>query len=307
MPAFIKILLSSLLICLSQPDTVFVTDNLTGLLPDTVEGWDKSETPELYNRKNLFDYINGGAELYLAYDFHQLLVQKYVPEFEDSLGEKSITVEIWQMNSSADAYGIFSFDQEGDEIKMGQGGVYSDGFLRFWKDKFFVRILGLGKDLKEIILKLGSQIDKKIKKEGKPPELVSKIPSDSLISGSIHFFHRQIILKNLYFFSDQNVLNLDRETDCLLADFRMDKYRLKLLLIQYPDTTIAKEVEDSLKEICLQNKSSTDDNIFKTKEEKLLGMDSQGNYLILVFEGRDEKNILWLLDSTKSSLNWSKQ
>lgn len=307
MPAFIKILLSSLLICLSQPDTVFVTDNLTELLPDTVEEWDKSETPELYNRKNLFDYINGGAELYLAYDFHQLLVQKYVPEFEDSLGEKSITVEIWQMNSSADAYGIFSFDQEGDEIKMGQRGVYSDGFLRFWKDKFFVRILGLGKDLKEIILKLGSQIDKKIKKEDKPPELVSKIPSDSLISGSVHFFHRQIILKNLYFFSDQNVLNLDRETDCLLADFRLDKYRLKLLLIQYPDTTIAKEVEDSLKEIHLQNKSSTDDNIFKTKEGKLLGMDSQGNYLILVFEGRDEKNILWLLDSTKSSLNWSKQ
>ena len=307
MPAFIKILLPSLLICLSQPDSVFVTDNLTELLPDTVEEWDKSEIPELYNRKNLFDYINGGAELYLAYDFHQLLVQRYVPEFEDSLGEKSITVEIWQMNSSPDAYGVFSFDQEGDEIKMGQRGVYSDGLLRFWKDKFFVKILGLGEDLKEINLKLGSQIDKKIKKGGKLPELVSKIPSDSLISGSVHFFHRQIILKNLYFFSDQNVLNLDRETDCLLADFRMDKYRLKLLLIQYPDTTIAKEVEDSLKEIYLQNKSSTDDNIFKTKEEKLLGMDSQGNYLILVFEGKKREDILWLLDSTKSSLNRDEQ
>ncbi|MCK4225213.1 MAG: hypothetical protein KAX39_08525 [candidate division Zixibacteria bacterium] len=307
MPAFIKILLSSLLICLSQPDTVFVTDNLTGLLPDTVEGWDKSETPELYNRKNLFDYINGGAELYLAYDFHQLLVQRYVPEFEDSLGEKSITVEIWQMNSSADAYGIFSFDQEGDEIKMGQGGVYSDGFLRFWKDKFFVRILGLGKDLKEINLKLGSQIDKKIKKEGKPPELVSNIPSDSLISGSIHFFHRQIILKNLYFFSDQNVLNLDRETDCLLADFRMDKYRLKLLLIQYPDTTKAKEAQENLNRFYSKDKSSAEDKIFETKEKKLLGVDLEGNYLIVVFEGRDEKNILWLLDSTKSSLNRDEQ
>ena len=209
------------------------------------------------------------------------------------------------MNSSADAYGIFSFDQEGKKVKIGQRGVYSHGLLRFWKDIYFVRILGLEDNLEEIILKLGSKVDKKIKREGKPPELVSKIPSDSLILGSVHFFHKQIILNNLYFISDQNILNLNEQTDCALADFRLGKDRLKLLLVQYPDTIIAKEAGDSLKEIYLQNKPSTDDNIFKTKEEKLLGMDLGGNYLILVFEGKDRKHILWLLNSAKSALNSS--
>ncbi len=307
MPAFFKILLFSLLIYFSITDISFAQDSLTELLPNSVDGWKKSEAPQIYDRKNLFDYIDGGAELYLAYDFQQLVVQRYSPELKDSLKERSITVEIWQMNSSADAYGIFSFDQEGGGVDIGQEGVHSDGLLRFWKDKFFVKIMGLGEDLKEIILKLGNKIDKKIKKEGKLPQLVSKIPQDSLVPGSVHFFHKQIILKNLCFFPNQKVLNLDRETDCILADFKLGKDRLKLLLIQYPDTAKAKEVEDSLKEVYSQNNFSTDNNIFKTKEEKLLGMDLEENYLILIFEGEEKNNILWLLESTKSSLVLRKQ
>ena len=307
MQAILKIFLSSLLICFSNPDTIFVTDNLRGLLPDTGEGWKISEALETYNRKNLFDYINGGAELYLAYDFQQLVVRTYTSAFVDSTKGKSITVEIWQMNSSADAFGIFSLDQEGKRVDIGQEGIYGYGVLRFWNDLYFVRILGLDDNLKEIILKLGSKIDKRIKKEGKLPALVSKTPSDSLVPGSVHFFHKQIILKNLYFFSDQKVLNLDRKTNCVLADYRFDKDRLRLLLIQYPDTTMTENIEDSLKGVYLQNQSSIDDNIFKTEEGKLLGMDSVGNYLILVFEGKKRENILWLLDSTKSSLNWNEQ
>jgi len=303
MPAFFKTLILTLLIFSLSPNVAFVKNNFTELLPNSVSGWKKSDTPQIYNRRNLFDYIDGGAEVYLAYDFQQLVVQTYTPEQEDSLKEKSITVEIWQMNSSADAFGVFSLYQEGEEVEIGQDGVYSHGLLGFWKDKFFVRILGLGDNLDEIILKLGDMVDEKIKKEGKPPELVSRIPSDSLIPGSVHFFHKQIILNNLFFFSNQNILNLDEQTNCALADFRLGNDSLKLLLIQYPDTTMAEEIEDGLKKIYLQSQFSTNDDIFKTKEEKLLGMDSVRNYLILVFEGKEKKNILWLLNLVKTSLD----
>ncbi len=307
MPAILKFFLSSLLICFSNPNSVSATNSLIELIPDAEGGWIKSEATEIYNRKTLFDYIDGGAELYLAYDFQQLVVQRYLPELKDTLKEKSIMIEIWQMNSSADAYGIFSFDLEGESVKIGQRGIYSDGLLRFWKDKFFVRILGLGKDLKEIILKLGNKIDRKIKKEGKLPQLVSKIPSDSLIPGSVHFFHKQIILKNLYFFSDQDILNLNEKTDCVLADFTLGKDSLKLLLIQYPDTIKAQEAQENLKKFYLKNKSSIEDRMFEIKEKKLPGIDLEGNYLIVVFEGKDRENILWLLNSTKNSLDLREQ
>ncbi len=307
MPASFKILLSPFLICFFVNLNAFAKDSLTELLPRSLDGWKKSETTEMYNRKNLFDYINGGAELYLAYDFEKLVVQTYTPEQQDSVNEISITVEIWQTNSSADAYGIFSFDQEEEEVTIGQSGIYSDGLLRFWKNNFFVRILGLDEDAKEIILKLGSGIDKKIKQQGKLPQLVSQIPSDSLIPGSIHFFHKQIILNNLYFLSDQNILSLNEQTNCVLAELRLGKTRLKLLVIQYPDTVKAQEAQESFKRFYLRDKSSVEGGIFETKEKKVLGMDLEDNYFILVFEGKDKKSILWLLNSAKSSLSENEQ
>ena len=307
MPASFKILLSPFLICFFVNFNAFAKDSLTELLPRSLDGWKKSETTEMYNRKNLFDYINGGAELYLAYDFQQLVVQGYKSQQRDSLKENSITVEIWQTNSSADAYGIFSFDQEGEEVTIGQSGIYSDGLLIFWKDNFFVRILGVGKDLKEIILKLGSGIDKKIEQQGRLPQLVSQIPSDSLIPGSLHFFHKQIILNNLYFLSDQNILSLNEQTNCALAEFRLGKTTLKLLVVQYPDTVKAQETQENLKKIYLESKSGAKDRIFEAREKKLLGMDLQDNYLILVFEGEDKNSILWLLNSAKSLLSEKEQ
>ena len=303
MPAFCKISLLLFLICFSIIDIPFAQDSLTEFLPDSVDGWMAAEAPRIYNRENLFDYIDGGAELYLAYDFRQLAVQTYLPEKNDSAENKSIIAEIWQMNSPADAYGVYSLDQEEKSVDLGQEGVYGHGLLRFWKDKYFVRILGLEDNLKEIILELGSKIDERIKKEGKLPELVSQLPLDSLVPGSIHFFHKQIILRNLHFFPAQNVLRLNEETNCVLADYSAGKDSLRLLLIQYPDTRMAEEIEDSLKAIYVQERFPTDDRIFKTIEGKLLGMDSERNYLILVFEGRDRNNILWLLNLTKSSLD----
>lgn len=299
----LKTLIFIFLICLSSSKVTISADNLAGLLPDTPKGWIKSERPEIYNRQNLFDYIDGGAEEYLVYDFQKLVVQKYIPETQDSLGENSITVEIWKMNSSADAYGVFSLDQEGEKSNIGQMGAYYDGLLRFWKDAFFIRILKAEGDSKDIIWKLGSQIEKKIKKEGKPPQLVSMIPSDSLIPGSVYYFHKQITLNNLYYFSDQNILNLSMETNCALADFQFSNDKLRLLLIQYPDTTKARIVEKNLKSIYSEKESFQENKIFETKEKKLVGVDLTRNHLTLVFEGINAKNILSLLNSVKSSLD----
>jgi hypothetical protein len=281
--------------------------SLTQLFPDSVDTWKRLETPQIYSRENLFDYMNGGAEIYLAYDFQQLAVQEYRPETEDSVQIISMLVEIWQMNSSADAFGIYSFDQEGESVSIGQEGRYSQRLLRFWKDKFFMRILGSKDNLKEIILKLGSRIDKEIKEEGKLPLLVSQIPSDSLVSGSVHFFRKEIILRNLYFFPHQNLLNLDELSNCVLADFKLGKDNLKLLLIQYPDTNITKNIQDSLRSVYMPDKVSAEYEIFQTEEEKLLGMDSVKNYLILVFEGKEEEHNLWLLNLMKNSLNQTRQ
>ena len=294
-----KILFSGLVLILLAINLNCAQENMINLLPAGKDGWVKSGELEIYDRKNLFDYMDGGAELYLAYDFQRLMVQRYL---SNSLRKNSITIEIYQMNSSADAYGLFSFDQEGEMVELGQKGIYGYGLLKFWKDKFFVKILGSQDNLKETIFKFGTDIDKKMKTEGKLPELLSKIPKDNLIQNSDHFFHKQILLNNLYFLSDKNILNLSDETDCLLADFKFDEQILKFLLIEYPDSKKAQNAYESFNKFYLKNQASEKDKIIEIEEGKLVGVDLGKNYLLLVFEGTDKKITSQLLDSVKNSL-----
>jgi len=303
-----KFLFSRLVIILLAINLNCAQENLTNFLPGGKDGWVRSGKsagsmgPEIYDRKNLFDYMDGGAELYLAYDFQRLVVQRYVSDSADSVTKNPLTVEIYQMNSSPDAYGLFSFDQKGEMVQLGQKGVYGYGLLRFWKDRFLVRILGSQDNLKETILKFGLEIDRKIKTKGKPPELLSKIPKANQIPNSDHFFHKQILLNNLYFLSNKNILNLSDETDCLLADFKFDEQILKLLLIEYPDSKKANNAYESFNKFYLKNEVSEKNKIIEIEEGKLVGMDLEKNYLLLVFEGKDKKITLQLLDSAKSSL-----
>jgi hypothetical protein len=297
-----------LFICLVwfSPDIAAGRNSLSSLLPDPGEGWIKAETSESYDRKNIFDYLDGGAEIYLAYDFQQVIVQKYSPIHQDSLQNKSITVEIWQMKSSADAYGVFSLDREGENVSIGQNGVYGDGYLRFWKDVYFVKILQMGDISKETVYRLGKEISQKIRKEGRLPQLVQKTPFDSLTANSICFFHQKIILNDQYHISGEDRLNLSAKTDCVLADYRVCEDHLKLLLVKYPNPTQAKTVENNLMESHNTKETLSEDEKSASKERQPLGMDLLGEYLILVFEGKDKQNIKWLINSVKSAIDGSK-
>jgi hypothetical protein len=303
MHKYFKILLPSVILCLLFADTTFAEEDLTKLLPESLDGWRRSDTTQIFDRENLFDYINGGAEIYLSYDFQRVVVQRYGIKIEDSLEGNSITVEIWQMSSAADAYGVYSLDHLQEDVDIGQKGGYDTGVLRFWKGRYFVKILGFEENSKEIILKLGGFIDKEIKEQGELPFLVSKLPSDSLLKGSVRFFHKSIILRNLYFFERLSVLHLDNLTDCVTADYTINENSLKLLLIQYTDTSIAKKVQEKLQTVYLPEETHGEHRIFLTKEKEILGLDREGNYLILVFEGSYRKDILWLLQKTKSKLD----
>ena len=69
----------------------------------------------VYNRDTIYKHINGGAELYLAYGFKEVLVRKY-------LGPNNIemVLDIYDMGNSMDAFGVFSTEREDDEAGVGQ-------------------------------------------------------------------------------------------------------------------------------------------------------------------------------------------
>ena len=75
--------------------------SLQSLLPQ-LNNWAMSEEPSNYFPENLFEFINGAAEIYLAYDFKELTVTQYSQKGSMA----SMAVEIYEMSNENNAFGI---------------------------------------------------------------------------------------------------------------------------------------------------------------------------------------------------------
>ncbi len=277
-----------------NPDQI----KLKSLFPPAQKRWVIKEEAKAFTEETLFDYIDGGAEIYLSYDFQRLMVQEY------SSGENSIIVEINKMGSSEDAFGIFSLNQEGESPTIGQGASYCFGILCFWKDLYFVRIVDMeGRNTrKDLILNMGKEIAIRIENEGKLPQLINRISQENLIRQSVFYFHKNIVLNNLYFLSEENILNLSEKTDAVLANYQFNNEILRLLLVQYPDTIAAKNAFESFNENHLKVTISPLTNLQKIGEDLYAGAELKDHFLIVVLEGKTKRSIEKLFKEIKKSL-----
>ena len=107
--------------------------------PSASEGWKWDGKDEVYESRAIFNYIDGAGELYLAYNFKNLIVRQF-----EKTGFPHITAELYDMGSANDAYGIFSFERQDEDAGIGQGSEFGGGLLRFWKGKFFVSVYADG-------------------------------------------------------------------------------------------------------------------------------------------------------------------
>ncbi|MHB9098605.1 MAG: DUF6599 family protein, partial [Syntrophales bacterium] len=72
-------------------------------------GWKQSGEIQIYSRENLYDYIDGAADLYLKYDFQELKVADY-----ENDRKASVTIEVYRHKTPVHAFGIYSQERLGD-------------------------------------------------------------------------------------------------------------------------------------------------------------------------------------------------
>jgi hypothetical protein len=175
--------------------------------------------------------MNGGAAIYLAYDFRELAVASY----PIGPGDDPVIIEICRMGRSQDAFGIYSDGAEGEHPDIGQDAAYGAGLLRFWKGRAFVRILCLsgGNEKRDLVLALGREIAARIPETGTRPRLMRAIPREGLVTDRATYFHTIISLNHLYFLSDGNPLGLAPHTEAVFAEYEIGERAPKLLLVRY--------------------------------------------------------------------------
>ena len=115
------------------------TTPASDLLPPSgaVGGWNLAEPIELYSPDNLYEYINGAADGYLVFDFVVLAHADY--RHPERKGQ-SITVDVYEMASPEDAFGIYSVERAPDPniINLGDQAYVTPSFMALQQERFYV-------------------------------------------------------------------------------------------------------------------------------------------------------------------------
>ncbi len=158
---------------------------ISSLVPSIVP-WEEKERAS-YFPENLFEYIDGAAESYLSYDFRELLVIQYATSVEGG-HEATLTVEIYDMGTVLNAFGIYSAERYPDNVPAaaGDSGYAENEALNFVSGRFYVKIIsfGLGEGAPAAALKFGRSIASAVREKGRTPWLFSVFPKDDRVPQS---------------------------------------------------------------------------------------------------------------------------
>ncbi len=112
---------------------------LARLLPEAAElaGAERSEATEFYSPTNLYEYIDGAAEGYLAYDFVALAHQMY------KKGAAEITLDVFDMGTDENAYGVYASERNPQSrfLPIGSEGYSGGMVLNFLQGPYYVKLL----------------------------------------------------------------------------------------------------------------------------------------------------------------------
>ncbi|NQS96967.1 MAG: hypothetical protein HQ591_00785 [candidate division Zixibacteria bacterium] len=261
-------------------------------LPESFEvrNYPEVETRIIRTQNDLFDYMNGGAENYIAFNFRRLAVREFA-----ITGDVQLIVEIYFFKSPADAYGVFTMLPAGDKLQYGDGGGYSIGVVRFWKGAYYCKIITTGsiEKYKEVLLMAGEAVDGKIDASGSPPEIVSIMPIKDRTKEGLHFFHEYISQKNLLYIAPHNVLNLTRDTNVVLAEYyNLKAERAHIFLIQYPTDSKCRVAYKGFVSDFLGKKPAEPDNFHlkaALEDYRMVEIDRLGEYFIIGFEDNHQQ------------------
>ncbi len=253
--ACLVVLITGVLTVLMAPTSqANALEDMRTRLPRETNGWAAEPEDRIFNQKTIFSYINGGAEVYKAYNMRQCLSRRYT-----KTDGPTIILDIFDMGSSEDAFGVFTHDTDGNMIDIGQDARFRSGWLSFWQHRYFVSIYAEEEtaSAENAVKDLGRAVAAVMPQKGTRPDLLLKLPAEGLESGSIRYLHHPAILNYHFYLSDENILNLSPETKAVLADYQSGNKSARMLLISYPDPDAAKKSRDRFFENYLPDADKT--------------------------------------------------
>jgi hypothetical protein len=162
-----------------------------------IEGWQLSQDGTVYNPNNLFDVIDGAADLFLEYDFQDLHIGRYAKD------DLEVKAELYKHGSAVDAFGIYSQERFPDYhfIDLGLQGYIEKGSLNFLSGMYYVKISTIqeGPAAQDAMLLVAKAIEKHLQQEEVWPAMLAFFPAEKKKA-----YSEQYIAKNFLGYSSLN-------------------------------------------------------------------------------------------------------
>ncbi len=194
--------------------------SLLALIP-TIDGWTATEKPRSFFPDTLYEYIDGAAESYIGYDFEELAVA----EFSQAGTTASLTLEIYDMGDTLDAFGIYSAERFPDNkaVDIGTHGYIEGEVLNFVAGPNYVKLLCFngGESTASILEVFARKVAAAAGAKGAIPAPFSVFPKDGLVPNSEKYIRR-------------NVMGFDFLSDGYLVSYKADGAEFEGFVIE-PD------------------------------------------------------------------------
>jgi len=139
--------------------------------------------PSFYGPDNLYQYMDGGADVYLLYDFQVLLHQDF------KSGQAELTVDIFDMGNAEDAFGMYAAERAPgyNFLDIGIEAYRNEDILNFLQDRYYIKLAGFGPGSDGLLEKIARVLSERITGTRSFPPLLEKIPQDHRVKHSEQF------------------------------------------------------------------------------------------------------------------------
>lgn len=237
-----------------------------GLFPQ-MKGYKAVNEYPVYTPDDLWNYIDGAADAYLALGFLDLNITEY------KKGRRSIKAEIYRFGDEAMAFGMYSMERSPgyDFIQVGVQGYNEDGVVFFYKDRYYVKIMtqSESKKVNESMKELAALIAARIEGKNEFPALLKLFPSEGL-------------LKNQETYILESVLGHEYLRGAFRASYEIDNDRFDVYFFNCKSTWEASAMAGKLAGDAFTGSEDVFKYVFEDGFNGMLHMAQQGERLVIV-------------------------
>ena len=218
-----------------------------GSLFPRIKGWEVKTDKVIYNKLNLWEYINGAADLYLSYDFQNLNIAEYT-----NIKEHSVRVEIYKHSSVENAFGIYTAERmmNYNFIDMGVQGYTEPDVLNFLTGEYYVKMVSSGKSGIEqsALFEIAEKIENSLDSEKNWPDVIDLFPAEGKQANSENYIARDFLGYSFFH-------------SAFTADYDSHE-KFKMFIIKLKSETDTRVMLDSYLSLLKEDKINKENNIY---------------------------------------------